>query len=71
MLLAARLLVVLNGMRTHMACACECGVAWAAGWAFGAPETVPAGKIERNASKRVLSLCSVPDTFETMCITWE
>ncbi|KAH3667501.1 hypothetical protein OGAPHI_003150 [Ogataea philodendri] len=38
---------------------------------LGAPETVPAGKIDRNASKRVLSPRSTPLTCDTRCITCE
>mmetsp|Transcript_18166 Transcript_18166/g.44565 ORF Transcript_18166/g.44565 Transcript_18166/m.44565 type:complete len:221 (+) Transcript_18166:290-952(+) len=38
---------------------------------FGAPLTVPAGKTERKASYMVLSFASLPETCDTMCITWE
>ena len=37
---------------------------------FGAPDRVPAGSTERSASIAPTSLRSVPETSETMCITW-
>ncbi|KAH3676223.1 hypothetical protein WICPIJ_009183 [Wickerhamomyces pijperi] len=38
---------------------------------FGAPLTVPAGKMDLKASKRVLSGLKVPETWEVKCMTWE
>src|SRR5690349_15859335 len=38
---------------------------------FGAPETVPAGNIERKASNSVHSGLNFPVTQDTMCITCE
>ena len=37
---------------------------------FGAPDSVPAGSTERSASIAPTSRRSVPDTEETMCMTW-
>jgi hypothetical protein len=37
---------------------------------FGAPESVPAGSTERSASMAPTSARSVPETEETMCMTW-
>ena len=37
---------------------------------FGAPESVPAGSTERSASIAPTSSRSVPETAETICITW-
>ena len=37
---------------------------------FGAPETVPAGKQERKASKQSFPSSSMPVTVEVMCMTW-
>ena len=38
---------------------------------FGAPESVPAGRIARSASIGPTSGRSRPATEETMCIRWE
>ena len=38
---------------------------------FGAPETVPAGKVARSKSTASLSGRIFPRTFETMCMTCE
>ena len=38
---------------------------------LGAPETVPAGKHETNASNRSRSLASRPSTTDVRCITWK
>ncbi len=38
---------------------------------FGAPESVPAGNVARNASKQSRDPASFPRTFETMCMTCE
>ena len=37
---------------------------------FGAPDSVPAGSTERSASVAHTSSRNVPETEETMCITW-
>jgi len=38
---------------------------------LGAPETVPAGKAARSASRPVAASSSSPVTVDEMCITWE
>jgi len=38
---------------------------------FGAPLTVPAGKVARTRSNAVVPGLSWPVTVETRCITWE
>ena len=38
---------------------------------FGAPLTVPAGKVARMRSKAFLSSDNFPKTSDTICITWE
>ena len=38
---------------------------------FGAPESVPAGRMLRRASMGLTPSRSVPETDETMCITCE
>ena len=38
---------------------------------FGAPESVPAGRIERSASIALTSSRSLPETWLTMWRTWE
>ena len=37
---------------------------------FGAPDTVPAGKVATSASNGVYRAARSPTTVETMCITW-
>ncbi len=37
---------------------------------FGAPETVPCGKVARMTSTGPIPLRTVPDTPDTMCMTW-
>ena len=38
---------------------------------FGAPDTVPAGKVALRTSSASSPACSLPSTLETMCITCE
>ena len=38
---------------------------------FGAPLTVPAGKVARSTAIASRPGLSLPSTLETMCMTWE
>ena len=37
---------------------------------FGAPESVPAGRVARRTSIGPLSSASSPDTCDVMCMMW-
>ena len=37
---------------------------------FGAPESVPAGKVAVSTSNAVSPSATVPTTVDTMCMTW-
>ena len=37
---------------------------------FGAPDTVPAGRVARSTSTGVRPSASSPDTCEVRCMTW-